>query len=282
MNPPHPKRRGNGLGRTLRLQEGTPAVHCVLFPFQMQVTMPGPSSWCSVEHWNVTTVPTSVPLPWRTWSEPSWGGRRRLHCPAEQAHSHTMQRHSQEWRATEVLLTPDCKSVPVNGQNKYQTSGWPMLAALPSSSPRPASLHQCRTPPAQSNSCCDAICSDWYMLNTETLQTLSFLSGMVPYRPLSCWILFNLVLRLASFTLGVFIMHLPPCKFPSSSGLIMQFSLLGSILAWSNQNFLSLQALHLCLAWLKGAKGIKTTGRGIERHTHTTYLPFQVTNSALQ
>lgn len=54
---------GQGLGRTLRLQEGTPAVHCVLFPFQTQLTMLGPSSWSSAEHWNVTTVPTSVPLP---------------------------------------------------------------------------------------------------------------------------------------------------------------------------------------------------------------------------
>lgn len=27
------------------LQEGTPAVHWVPFPFQMQVMMPGPSSW---------------------------------------------------------------------------------------------------------------------------------------------------------------------------------------------------------------------------------------------
>lgn len=63
INTMQPKGVGNGLERTLRWQEGTPAVHWVPFPFQTQVMKPGPSSWYSAEHWNVITVPTAVPLP---------------------------------------------------------------------------------------------------------------------------------------------------------------------------------------------------------------------------
>lgn len=63
INTQWPGGTGNCLGRPLRLQEGTPAVHWVPFPFHTQVMTPGPSSWCSAEHWKAMTVPTAVPLP---------------------------------------------------------------------------------------------------------------------------------------------------------------------------------------------------------------------------
>lgn len=175
-----------------------------------------------------------------------------------------------------VLLTPGCKSVTVNVQNKYQTSWWLILAALPGTSPRPPSIRaiqQLLCPHPQHKATAVVTLS----AQTGTRWTLKkvILSVTVPYGSLCCWILINLVLG----WLGVLITCLPPCKFPGSTGL-MQFSLLGGILAWSDLNFFTSTAP--LLAWLKGAKGVKTTGRSIERHTHITYLPFQVPNSALQ
>lgn len=87
INTAQPKGAGNGLERTLRLQEGVPAVQWVSFPFQTQVMMPGPSSWCLAEHWKAITVPTAVPLPCRICSVPSWGGTTWLHCAVGQKQS---------------------------------------------------------------------------------------------------------------------------------------------------------------------------------------------------
>lgn len=111
INTVQPKGAGNGLERTLRLQEGAPAVHWVPFPFQTQVMTPGPSSWCAAEHWKAITVPTAVPLPCRICSVPSWGGTTWLHCAVGQKQSQSPKR-----RSASVSQQLDCKPARVTGQ----------------------------------------------------------------------------------------------------------------------------------------------------------------------
>lgn len=82
------------------------------------------------------------------------------------ANTHTMQRRQQQGRSTGGLLTPDCKSVTVNGQ---KTNTRPRGGCS-------AKHHQCHStaplpsPPARSNLCCSIICSDWNTCNTRTLK----------------------------------------------------------------------------------------------------------------
>lgn len=191
-------------------------------------------------------------------------------------------------RRVAVVTDTTLESVTVNSQNKRQPRGGRCWGArgprgCPAKHrPRVPSRQQCHrpapvpSPRTKQLMLAGSTCSHCYTSGTKTLKNVIS----------ECHGPLRIPMLLDSdyfFTQAgwEYSLHMK-LKFPGSARLIMQFTIVGSILAWPDPNFSSLQQLHLCQAWLKGAKGVKTTGRSTETHTHITYLPCQETNSALQ